>query len=177
MERERTAMSRQKDMTYGPGKSSKHEKGAKRSTMIYIELDEVQVSKATSGAEGEESEMVEELDTDELVEALEFIFIGQDNSAEAASHSSEEDEESESVLEPFKDPVRVSRRAKKSRNAPVKINTTEEMEERPRSRWLITTCRCCGNMFRFRSDQSQPPTCGKPECIRKFEERNREKSA
>jgi hypothetical protein len=48
----------------------------------------------------------------------------------------------------------------------------ETQEDRNfKSRWLITTCRYCRNMFRFRSDQPKPATCGKPECVRKFEEK------
>jgi hypothetical protein len=54
--------------------------------------------------------------------------------------------------------------------------TMEEIEEKPKNRWLITTCRYCGSIYRFRSDEPQPPTCGKPQCIMKFGESSRIKT-
>jgi hypothetical protein len=46
----------------------------------------------------------------------------------------------------------------------------DEIEQRPKARWFITTCRYCGQMYRFRSDQPQPPTCGKQQCIMRSEQ-------
>ena len=57
------------------------------------------------------------------------------------------------------------------------VEVVEEFEHKPKSRWLITTCRYCGDMYRFRSDQTQPPTCGRPKCISRFEEINKKKAA
>jgi len=57
------------------------------------------------------------------------------------------------------------------------VDVDEEIEQKPKSRWLITTCRYCGNMYRFRSDQTQPPTCGRPKCVSRYEETSKKKAA
>lgn len=114
---------------------------------------------------GEEEIIPEEIDTSELSEILNKI--------------DEEDDTLEDVIELIKedepsDIAPTTEIADLDEDSIVEI--LEEVEQRPKSRWLITTCRYCGDMYRFRSDQAQPPTCGKQRCLVKFEELSRKKS-
>jgi hypothetical protein len=118
-------------------------------------------------------EFLEELDSHGVSEALEFMEL--DNPIEIVGYRPEEDEESEDVQRPFRDPAHIVGRVTKSRVRSREREINGETEQKPRSCWFITTCVYCGNIFRFRSDQPQPPTCGRPECIMRFEQRVREK--
>ncbi len=121
------------------------------------------------------SEITAELDSDELSEVLDFMKP--DNPADIVSYRPDEDEETDGIQEPFRYPRQVSGRKKKSTQKAIEdrgSGSREETEQKLKSRWFITTCRYCGNMFRFPSDQPQPSTCGRPDCILKEESRKRE---
>jgi hypothetical protein len=113
-------------------------------------------------SDDESSEMLDEMDLDDVVD--DFVDdLSEDEDDE------DEDEESESV----KGVLRYSEVMSMERN----MSEAMEEEQSPRSRWLMTTCRYCGDIYRFRSDQPQPPTCGRAQCIAKFEERSRKEVA
>jgi len=117
-------------------------------------------------------DLTDEIDEDEILEVLEYAEPG--NPDDVVNYRPEEDEESEEVRELLRDPIRIVPRVKKARPRPTRVHLSEteeeeEVEIKPRSRWLITTCRYCGNIYRFRSNEQKPPTCGKPQCIEKLE--------
>jgi hypothetical protein len=113
----------------------------------------------------------EEINEDEILEVLEYGEPG--NPDDIVNYRPEDDdEESEGVRELLRDPIRIAPSRKKPRFSSMRIpsrNTEEDnIDQRPKSRWLITTCRYCGNMYRFRSSEQRPPTCGKPQCLAKL---------
>jgi hypothetical protein len=112
------------------------------------------------------SEMLNDMDLDDTVDDV-VDDLSEDEDDE--DEDEDEDEGSVSVAEI----IRYSEVTSMERD----MTEVMEREERPRSRWLMTTCRYCGDMYRFRSDQPQPPTCGKPQCIAKFEERSKKEVA
>jgi rubrerythrin len=121
------------------------------------------------------SDLTEVIDSDELLEM--FDVMGVDDTAEVVAKfprvEDSDDEDSERSQELLRSPtIRRPKPRPKSRARSVE-RVTEETEGAPRSRWFMTTCRYCGNIYRFRSDQLQPPTCGRPQCISKFEESSR----
>ena len=139
-------------------------------------LNDAQTAKAE--LEEEESDAQFTIDSDELSEVLEVMDL--DDAVDVASDSpDDEDEESRSIQELLRYSEGIAKRAIVSEGKAMEEDmdevTEEEEEERHRSRshWLMTTCRYCGDIYRFRSDQVQPPTCGRPQCITKFEERSK----
>ena len=136
--------------------------------------------------EKNESALEEERTTDEDMDTLDAGTINElleymegDDSADVIPQRPEEDDDSEVVQRLYVNPKHIVPKAKKPKYASTRAVARAEPEEGtgPRSRWLITGCRSCGDMVRFRSDQPKPSTCGKPQCIEKFEERNRNKVA
>jgi hypothetical protein len=113
----------------------------------------------------------EEIDEDEILEVLEYSEPGNPN--DIVNYRPEDDDESEGVRELLRDPIRIAPSGKKPRlramKIPLRETADDDADQRPKSRWLITTCRYCGSMYRFRSSEQRPPTCGKPQCLTKLE--------
>ena len=124
--------------------------------------------------EYDKSEDIESLDAIDMSEPMEFMEA--DDLVETIPQSSEEDEDSENVQRLYMNPRHIAPKAKKPRYMPKRTIASEETREKTRvikSRWLITSCRSCGDIIRFRANQPVPLTCGKPQCIERFEERNK----
>jgi|GEM_PF-1885582 len=157
------------------GKSDRKD-SANRTAGETVLDDDTQVSDVA--LEDEDIDITEEIDSDELSDLLEDIE--QEDTNDIVSHLSDdgEDEESKNTRElmkysEYRPSTPKSSRVKKQ----TKEGVSERIEEKPRTRWLMTTCLYCGDIYRFRSDQIQPPTCGKPQCTARFEERMRNKVA
>jgi len=133
---------------------------------------------AVSKVELEEEEVGTELtiDSNELGEVLNFMDL--DDPVDVIADSPE-DEESRNVQEMLRYSRESVRGIMNLGVTPMEGDMIEVMEERgqrPKNRWLITTCRYCGEIYRFRSEEPQPPTCGKPQCIMKLEESSKKKA-
>ena len=158
-----------------PGQSDR-KNSAKRTAGETILDDDIQI--ADVDLEDEDMELTEEIDSDELSDMLEDME--QEGTDDIASRlaKDEEDEGSRSTRELMK---YSEHRPSRPRGTKVKKETKEDLsepiEEKPRTRWFMTTCLYCGNIYRFRSDEIQPPTCGKTQCIARFEERMKKKAA
>jgi hypothetical protein len=155
---------------------SGRENSAKRTANETILDDDIQIPDVD--LEDEDIELTEEIDSDELSDILEDM--DQEGTDDIASHllKDEEDEESRNARELMKYSGNRPSRPKSSKvKKGTKEDVSEGIEEKPRTRWFMTTCLYCGNIYRFRSDQIQPPTCGKPQCTARFEERMRNKVA
>ena len=133
---------------------------------------------STLEAEGIEVEDIDLLDATEISELMEFMEA--DDSVDDISQSSEEDEDSENVQRLYVNPRQIVSRAKKPRYMSNRSYTSEDTGEETReetrvikSRWLMSSCRSCGDIIRFRANQPKPPTCGRPQCIEKLEGRNK----
>jgi hypothetical protein len=150
---------------------SKEEKQTKSTAMV-IASERVQERGSALGAEEETIEDIGALDVSEINELIEFTEA--DESFDNIPYRSEEEDDFESVRRLHVNPKYIVRKVK--RNAVVGEGKKKE-EQRPRSRWFLTTCCYCGETFRFRSDEPQPPTCGEPQCIARFEERTRREAA
>lgn len=122
----------------------------------------------------------EEVNNEELSEMLSAIEEGV--SVEEEIDVGKEGD-AESLARFFRDQEDTTGRAEHSEPRPLDESKTDDeivaddeaVEEKPKSRWLITTCRYCGNMYRFRSDQIQPPTCERPKCVQRYEENSKKK--
>ena len=128
--------------------------------------------------EDEDIELTEEIDSDELSDILEDME--QEDTDDIASHlvKDEEDEESRNTRELMKYPEHRPSGPKSSKTKKeTREDVSEGIEGKPRTRWFMTTCLYCGNIYRFRSDEIQPPTCGRSQCIARFEERMKRKAA
>jgi hypothetical protein len=155
---------------------SDRKNSAKRTAGETILDDDVQI--ADVDLEDEDIELTEEIDSDELSDILEDME--QEGTDDIVSHlvKDEEDEESRNTRELMKySEHRPSRPKSLKVRKETREDVSEGMEKKPRTRWFMTTCLYCGNIYRFRSDEIQPPTCGKPQCIARFEERMRKKAA
>ena len=138
----------------------------------------IEISNVSSDVELDkegEIDLTEVIDSDELLEM--FDVMGMDDTAEVVAklprEEDSDDEDPDGSLETLGSPV-IKKPTSRSRSRTRSVErVTEETEGELKSRWFITTCRYCGNIYRFRSDQPQPPTCGKPQCISKFEESSR----
>jgi hypothetical protein len=149
---------------------------AKRAAGETILDDDVQIPDVDP--EDEDIELTEEIDSDELSDILEDLE--QEDTDDIASHlvKDEEDEESRNTRGLMKYSEHRPSRPKSSKiKREAKEDVSEDIEEKPRTRWFMTTCLYCGNIYRFRSDQIQPPTCGNPQCVARFEERMKKKAA
>ena len=108
------------------------------------------------------SEMLKGMELEDTVD-----YVVDDPSEDEDDENEDEDEGSESVEEML---------IYSEVTAMERYMTEVTEEQRPRSRWFITTCRYCGEIYRFRSEEPQPPTCGKPQCIMKLEESSKKKA-
>jgi hypothetical protein len=132
--------------------------------------------------EDDDSEVDVILDLDSEGASDVFDFMEPADPMDLVSRRSEEDDESEPNQEPFISPTRIARKLKvpkaKSSASEYRLPEERETEVSAKSRWLLTTCRYCFRMYRFRSDEPEPLTCGAPQCLEKFRERqNSKKSA
>jgi len=164
---------------YGQGTASEG-KGDRQTMRKSSAMDSKEVQKHESAfdAENNEVEDIELLDDIEISELIELMEV--DDSVDTISQRLEEDDDSESVQRSYVNPRHMVPKAKKPRYISKRTFTSEETKEETtivKSRWLISSCRSCGDIIRFRADQPQPPTCGKPQCIERFEERNKNKVA
>ena len=170
--------SRRRGSKTGSGRAGQSDmKNSAKSTAGETILDDA-VQIPDVDLEDEDIELTEEIDSDELSDMLEDME--QEGTDDIASHllKDEEDEESRNTRELMKYSERRPSRPKSSKvKKGTKEDVSEAIEEKPRTRWFMTTCLYCGNIYRFRSDEIQPPTCGKPQCIARFEERMKKKVA
>jgi hypothetical protein len=161
---------------YGEGAASER-KGDKQtmSKTAVMASKEVQKRGSALGAEHNTAEDIGTLDASEINELVEFMET--DDSADIKPQRLEEDDDSESVRRLYVNPKHIVPKAKKQKYTSTRAVVRREAEEETgsKSRWLITACRSCGDMLRFRSDQPKPSTCGKPQCIERFEVRNKNK--
>ena len=150
-------------------------KGERKSsgTTATMTPEVAQKEKSALGTEEEATEDIEVIDSSELNELMEMMEP--DSSLEDIRYPSEEDEDSEDVMALTATPKRIARKTKKpvSKSVRAGIDRYTEEETRPMRVWLLSACRSCGSMIRFLSDEPQPPTCGKPQCIKKFEEKSK----
>ena len=163
---------------YGEGTTSMNKGGRQvMSKNVIMVSKEVQKHESALGAEHNTAEDIGTLDTTEIDELIEFMEV--DDSANIIPQRLEEDDDTESVRRLYMNPKHIVPKAKgpKSTSTRAVVRKEREEETRPKSRWLITACRFCGDMIRFRSDEPKPPTCGKPQCIERLEERNKNKMA
>ena len=132
-----------------------------------------QEQKSTLVAEEEAIEGIEIIDSSDFDDLMEMMEP--DSSLDNIRYRSDEDEDSDDVRALNANPKRIVRKVKKSVPKSVRARTDRYTEEetRPMRIWLLSACRSCGSMIRFRSDEPQPPTCGKPQCIERFEERSK----
>ncbi len=159
------------------GKSDR-KNSAKMTAVETVSDDDTQVSDVDLEDEDIDMDLTEEIDSDELSDLLEDM--DQEDTNDIVSHlaDDEEDEESRNARELMKYSGHRSSIPKGSKiRKQTKEDVSEGIEEKPRTRWFMTTCLYCGDIYRFRSDQIQPPTCGKPQCIARFEERTKRKVA
>ena len=149
-----------------------------------MELDDMNIPDLELEVQDLGTELIDEIEDDELSEITDSI--DQDYMVNVVSDLLEKDnEESSGVQEltsyPEHKPERAvtsgNRRGAKKDMAENTSYENWETDQKPRVRWLMTTCLYCGDMYRFRSDQPQSPTCGNPRCIEKFEERMKRKLA
>jgi hypothetical protein len=161
----------------GATSESKEEKQTKDAAAVMSPAEDLQ-HESTLAAEDETPEDeapndIEILDASDVTELVEFMEA--DDSVDEIIYSSEEDEDSESVRTLYINPKHIIPKAKKPMPISTRASLDEETEEGtgPTIRWLITGCRSCGDMVRFRSDQPKPPTCGRSQCVEKFEERSK----
>lgn len=172
--------SRRKGSKTGSRKAGKSDRkdSAKMTAGGTVSDDDTQVSDVDPADEDIDIDLTEEIDSDELSDLLEDME--QENTNDIVSHlaNDEEDEESKNArglmrYSEYRSSTPKSSKFKKQ----TKEDVSEGIEEKPRTRWFMTTCLYCGDIYRFRSDQIQPPTCGKPQCIARFEERMKRKAA
>ena len=142
-----------------------------------IELKVAEKKESASQEEYNTGEDTNTLDDSEINELIEYMEAD-DSSDVMTQHLDAEDDDSEVVQRLYVNPKHIVPKAKASKHKPMRVIAREEIEEDegPRGRWLVTGCRSCGDMVRFRSDQPKPLTCGKPQCVQKFEERNKNKA-
>lgn len=176
LEGERPSRRRGSKTGSGRAKQSDRKNSPKRTAGETILDDDVQIS--DMDLEDEDMELTEEIDGDELSDILEDME--QEDTDDIASHllKDEEDEESNNTRGLMKYSEHRPSRPKSSKaKKETREDVSEGIEEKPRTRWFMTTCLYCGNIYRFRSDEIQPPTCGKPQCVARFEERMKNRVA
>ena len=161
---------------YGYKKGMVNEgKGERRAAgAAAVMLKEVaQEQESTSGTKEEAFEDIEVLDSSDVNELMDLMES--DTSLDDIRYHSDEDEDSEDVRVLTANPKRIVRKVEKSRatSTGASIGKDTEGETRPMNQWLLSACRSCGTMIRFRSDEPKPPTCGKPQCVQRFEERSK----
>ena len=158
----------------GTANESKGEGRTKGATAV-MPPEVAQEQKLTLEIKAEAIEDIGILDSSEANELMELMES--DATIDDIRYRSDEDEDSEDIRTLTANPKRIVRKVEKSRSTSTRasINRDTKEETGPKSRWLISACRSCGDMIRFRSDEPKPPTCGKPQCIERFEERNKNK--
>jgi len=172
--------SRRRGSKTGSAKAGKNDRknSAKMTAGETLLDDDTQISDVTLEDEDIDMDLTEEIDSDELSDLLEDME--QEDTNDIVSHLSDdgEDEESKNARELMKYSEYRSSTPKSSKvKKQTKEGVSEGTEGKARTRWFMTTCLYCGDIYRFRSDQIQPPTCGKPQCIARLEERMRNKVA
>ncbi|MFC1718112.1 hypothetical protein ACFL6S_30935 [Candidatus Poribacteria bacterium] len=151
-----------------------YEKGAGRTMGAAVMTPEVaQEQESTLEMEEEAIGDIGVLDSSEVNELVDLMES--DTALDDILYRSDEDEDSEDVRALNANPKRIVRKVKRlvSTSMRANIDRYTEEETRPLRKWLLSACRSCGTMIRFRSDEPQPPTCGKPQCIERFEERSK----
>jgi hypothetical protein len=161
---------------YGYEKGTASESKGERRTMgatAVMPPGVAQEQKSTLKTEEETIEDIEVLYPSDVSELMEMM--GPDSSLDSISYRSEEGEDSEDVRALTTNPKRIVRKAKKLVSTSTTASIGKDMEggTQPMRTWLLSACRSCGRMIRFRSDEPQPPTCGRPQCIERFEERSK----
>jgi len=159
---------------YGEGTASAGKRDRQTASKTgLMDPKEPQKHESALGAEYSIVEDIGSLDASEVKELVEFMEAG--DSIDTIPQRSEEDDDSESVRRLYVNPRHIVPKGKNQRYTSKRTSVSEGTEEgtRPTSRWRLSACRSCGSMIRFRSDELQPPTCGKPQCIEKFEERSK----
>jgi hypothetical protein len=156
----------------GTASESKGKRRTKSPTAV-MPPERTQGQESTLGTEEERTDDMVVLDSSEVNELMDLM--GSDASLDDIRYRSDEDEDSGDARALAANPKRIVRKVEKPRSTSKRASTGKDIEEetRPMRRWRLSACRSCGSMIRFRSDKPQPPTCEKPQCIKKFEERSK----
>lgn len=156
----------------GTASESKGERRTKGATAVMLP-EVAQEQKSTLGTEEEAIEDIGVLDASEVDELMELMES--DATIDDIRYRLDEDEDSEDVMALIANPKRIARKVKKSRSTSTRASIGKDTKEetQPMRRWHLSSCRSCGILIRFRSDEPHPPTCGKPQCIERFEERRK----
>jgi rubrerythrin len=163
-------------------KTEEHERGsvAKRITTS-MGLNDASVSEVELEEDRLETDLTQEIDSDDLSEILDIMGMDDAVDVIAGIPRELEDEDSANFQEllRYSDSSASGKATAKSRKRRKDMveDTMEDMEEKPRFRRLVVTCRYCGRLYSFRTDQPQPPTCGSPQCITKLEGHSKDKLA
>ena len=159
---------------YEKGTSNKSKgEGQMKSATAVAPPEVAQEQKSTLEIGGEATEDIGILDSSEVDELMQSDPLLYD-----IRYHSNEDEDSEDVRALAANPKGIVRKVEKSRftSTRVRINRDTTEETRLMRRWLLSTCRSCGSMISFRSDEPHPPTCGKPQCVERFAERSKQRN-
>jgi rubrerythrin len=121
------------------------------------------------------SELLEAIEKDEIDEDIENNLLSEEDENIDDLKDDEESDEYENtrkIKTLLKQPRKKASHYKTSASRSLNVGYDDSTDETPKlkSRWLLTTCRYCGTMYRFRTDEPQPPNCGKPQCVERFKE-------
>jgi len=130
--------------------------------------------KTAGDSKDKTEDLTEEIDSDEL--AILLDIMGMDDADEVMPNIpvKEDDEDSEDSQEllAYSHKFASGRTTYRPRREEKKM----EVEVKRKFRRLVKSCRYCGRLYSFRTDQPEPTTCGMAQCIAKYEESNKGKS-